>query len=93
MRDYYDQVLSEIDEPESVNLKSHNCEMHLIPPTCGGWFCDKINGVDRCISGMTNDYSQGKCKDPYMYGWRCQSCNYYVCVRCMKADRFISILK
>ena len=86
-------ILDEIEEAEIINVKSHWCKMYKIPPNSCGWYCDRINGVDRCLSGMTTDFSQGKCKDPYMYGWRCQNCNYYICSRCMKADKLISNLK
>ena len=53
-------ILAEFEDQEEleiVQVKSHWCKMYKIPPNSCGWFCDSVAGLDRCLSGMTNDYN------------------------------------
>ena len=53
----------------------------------GTWDCDRVEGVNYCLSGLTGFYqSKG------IAGWRCSKCDFDICIKCAQADRFIEML-
>ena len=66
-----DEKLEMIDVPDQVKVHSHKCVLHKHPKNHNsGWNCDKITGVKRCLSGMT-DFYMAKLAKPPIHGWRC----------------------
>lgn len=63
-------------------LKKHPNKHH------NGWRCDKIKGVNRCLSGIT-DFYQVDSINPPISGYRCDQCDFDLCERCVKADIFV----
>ena len=54
----------------------------------GNWRCDKVKGVSSCLSGIHSFYSNAvgvEC-------WRCNKCDFDLCIKCMQADRFIELM-
>ena len=80
-------ILNDIAEPEDVQTNSHKCMMSFHDVE-SGWYCDRIPGVNRCLSGMT-DFYQHKHANPKIEAWACKKCDYFLCSRCMKADFFL----
>ena len=85
----YDLILSGIETKKEMKVSSHKCTLKRHPlGHHNGWNCDHIKGLKRCLSGMT-DFYQANSTDPPIYGWRCSSCDFDMCFRCLKADIFI----
>ena len=85
----YDMILAGIEEKKEMKVNSHKCLLKRHPlGHHNGWNCDHIKGLNRCLSGMT-DFYQANSTSPPIYGWRCSSCDFDMCSRCLKADIFI----
>ena len=83
----YDQLLAHIEVPKIAKVSSHKHELKRHPQGHhNGWRCDHIKGLKRCLSGM-NDFYQAQSAG--IYGWRCQMCDFDLCMRCMKAEKYI----
>jgi len=53
----YDQILDAIEIPKEIKVCSHKHSLKRHPQMHhNGWRCDKIKGIDRCLSGMTDFY-------------------------------------
>ena len=67
----YDSILGDIHPETRVKVKSHQHQLKRHPENHHtGWNCDKIPGVRRCLSGMT-DFNQCENSFTRIYGWRC----------------------
>ena len=66
----------------------HKCILTKRPDNHNGsWCCDKIKGASKCLSGITAFY-QAK----GIECWRCNKCDFDLCIKCMQADRFIELM-
>ena len=56
-REVIDKTLELISVEKIAKVHSHKCVLHKHPDNHNsGWNCDKITGVKRCLSGMTDFY-------------------------------------
>ena len=51
----------------------------------GFWRCDRVKGSSICLSGIYNYSSKG------IDGWECRQCDFDLCMKCAKADKFIEM--
>jgi len=69
-----------------MKVPSHNCVLNVRPSDHNGAnSCSMIKGARKCLSGCEDFY---KSKGVAMY--ECRACDFDLCVRCMKADLYIS---
>ena len=82
------QMLQHIELEKVCFTRSHpGCEMKKRPSNHGGnWICDLLEGTSKCLSGIKSYNTQGyEC-------WRCDDCDFDLCILCMQADRFIEMM-
>ena len=53
-----------------------------------GWMCDGKKEFGVCFSGLTG-FNQSK----GLEGWRCNGCDYDICINCMRVFQFIQRIK
>ena len=83
------QFLVDIEFENRTVARSHStCTVVKHPDNHhGSWACDKVAGASYCLSGITDFYqSKG------IAGWRCAGCDWDLCIKCMKADKFIAMV-
>lgn len=84
------QFLQDIEFENETVARSHpkGCLVRKHPENHhGSWACDKVSGATHCQSGITGFYqSKG------IEGWRCASCDWDLCIKCMKVDKFIQMV-
>ena len=83
------QFLEDIEFESRCYTKSHpTCMVTKHPDNHhGSWACDMVEGASTCLSGITDFYqSKG------IAGWRCANCDWDLCIKCMKADKFIAMV-
>lgn len=86
----FDQILNSVELPKVVTVSSHMHEMKRHPTVHhNGWRCDYIRGMKRCLSGMT-DFYQAQGSSIPIHGYRCNTCDFDLCFRCVKADVYIN---
>ena len=80
--------MQDIELPYEVKTRSHPCTVYKRPSNHGGgWRCDKIKHASKCLSGITG-FHQAK----GIECWRCDHCDWDLCIKCMKADKFIEMI-
>lgn len=68
--DEFDYILSGVDDSmDEIIAPSHQHKLKKHPKGHhNGWRCDKIKGVQHCLSGMY-DFYQSTQTTPTIYGW------------------------
>ena len=81
--------MQDLQFEEMCIARSHpNCTVRKRPSNhSGSWACDKIKGASFCLSGITGF---GMAKG--IECWRCNNCDWDLCIKCMKADKFIEMI-
>ena len=87
MRTIPKYFLQQLEIEKTVITRSHpNCKVHKRPDNHhGGWTCDLVAGSTKCLSGIKDYNTIGyEC-------WRCNKCDFDLCIKCIQADRFIEM--
>ena len=74
--------LKEVEQSPSHNcpLKKHGANHHK------NWRCDRVKESQYCRSEI-HTYNSGG-----IPGWRCNNCDFDLCINCIKIDKFLAML-
>ena len=74
----------DITVPEKQTVRSHKCELIKRKYMSSGWKCDLLKGARKCFSGITGFYQTSN-----IQGWRCDGCDFDLCIKCMQVDNLV----
>lgn len=83
-----DEMLDPIELNDTEKAFCHTCVLKKHTNSNSGWACDTVLGTKVCRRGITGFYQSNG-----IDGWRCASCDFDLCDKCMKLDKLLNALR